>query len=192
MYDKVFIIVWTLVLSVVLVIFGLERFGISAEYTIRSRSLINFSTPPLATFGNESAMLESSKQGRIADVGFPMMTLELINPVPFTKVFVKGVTERQVMHQGFYARQGFEAIYGESATYGILKYIDPQGVRQKLYIWLAWPDYDQSEHTIIYHFRTAVSDEIPLNYGIPMTDPTTVLRGQISNIRLEIPYPNNS
>ena len=192
MYDKVFITVWTLVLSVVLVIFGLERFGISAEYTLRNRSLINFSTPPLVTFGSESAMLESSKQGRIVDAGFPMMTLELINPVPFTKVFVKGVTERQVMHQGFYARQGFEAIYGESATYGILKYIDPQGVRQKLYIWLAWPDYDQSEHTIIYHFRTAVSDEIPIKYGIPMTDPTTVLRGQISNIRLEIPYPSNS
>ena len=192
MYDKVFITVWTLVLSVVLVIFGLERLGISAEYTIRNRSLINFSTPPLATFGNESAMLESSKKGRIADAGFPMMTLELINPVPFTKVVVNGVAERQVMHQGFYSRQGFDAVYGEPVTYGILKYIDPQGVRQKLYIWLSWHDYDQSEHTIIYHFRTAVSDEIPIKYGIPMTDPTTVIRGQISNIRLEIPYPSNS
>ena len=192
MYDKVFITVWTLVLSVVLVIFGLERFGISAEYTIRNRSLINFSTPPLATFGNESAMLESSKQGRIADAGFPMMVLELINPVPFTKVVVNGVAERQVMHQGFYSRQGFEAIYGEPVTYGILKYIDPEGVRQKLYIWLAWPDYDQSEHTIIYHFRTAVSEEIPIKYGIPRADPTAVLSGQISNIRLEIPYPSNS
>ena len=192
MYDKVFITVWTLVLSVVLVIFGLERFGISAEYTIRNRSLINFSTPPLAIFGNESAMIESSKKGRIADAGFPMMTLELINPVPFTKVVVNGVAERQVMHQGFYSRQGFEAIYGEPVTYGILKYIDPEGVKQKLYVWLAWPDYDQSEYTIIYHFRTAVSDEIPIKYGIPMTDPTTVLKGQISNIRLEIPYPSNS
>ncbi|MEN9648873.1 MAG: hypothetical protein RLZ17_914, partial [Actinomycetota bacterium] len=96
MYDNVFITVWTLVLSVVLVIFGLERFGISAEYTIRNRSLINFSTPPLATFGNDSAMFESSKKGRIADAGFPMMTLELINPVPFTKVLVKGVTEGYV------------------------------------------------------------------------------------------------
>ena len=192
MYDKVFLTVWTLVLSVVLVIFGLERFGISAEYTIRNRSLISFTTPPLATFGNESAMLESSKQGRIADAGFPMMTLELINPVPFTKVVVKGVTERQVMHQGLYSGQGFEAVYGVGSTYGILKYTDPEGVRQKSYVWLAWPDYDQSEHTIIYHFRTAVSDEIPSQYGLPMTDPATVLRGQISNIRLEIPYPSNS
>ena len=192
MYDKVFITVWTLVLSVVLVIFGLERFGISVEYTIKNRSVINFSTPSLVTFGNKSAILESSKKGRIADAGFPMMTLELINPVPFTKVVVKGVTERQVMHQGLYTRLGFDAVYGESATYGILKYIDPQGDRQKLYIWLAWPDYDQSEHTIIYHFRTAVSDEIPSQYGLPMTDPATVLRGQISNIRLEIPYPSNS
>ena len=192
MYDKVFITVWTLALSVLLVIFGLERFGISAEYTIRNRSLINFSTPPLATFGNGSVMLESSKQGRIADAGFPMMTLELVNPVPFTKVLVEGVTKRQVMHQGFYSRQGFEAVYGEPTTYGILKYIDPEGVKQKLYVWLAWPDYDQSEHTIVYHFRTAVSDEIPIKYGIPMTDPTTVLRGRISNIRLEIPYPSNS
>ena len=192
MYDKVFITVWTLVLSVVLVIFGLERFGISAEYTIRNRSLINFTTPSLSNFGKKSKILESSKQGRIADAGFPMMTLELVNPVPFTKVVVKGVTERQVMHQGFYTRQGFEAIYGAASTYGILKYTDPEGERQKLYVWLAWPDYDQSEHTIIYHFRTAVSDEIPGQYDLPMTDPTIVLRGQISNIRLEIPYPSNS
>ena len=192
MYDKVFITGWTLVLSVVLVIFGLERFGISVEYTIKNRSVVNFSTPSLVTFGNKSVILESSKKGRIADAGFPMMTLELINPVPFTKVVVKGVTERQVMHQGFYTRQGFEAIYGAVSTYGILKYTDPEGVRQKSYVWLAWPDYDQSEHTIIYHFRTAVSDEIPSQYGLPMTDPATVLRGQISNIRLEIPYPSNS
>ena len=192
MYDKVFTTIWILVLSVVLIIFGLERFGVSAENTIRNRSLVNFSTPPLSTFGTDSVMLEFSKQGRIADAGFPMMTLELVNPVPFTKLLVEGVTKRQVMHQGFYSRQGFEAIYGTPTTYGILKYIDPEGVKQKLYVWLAWPDYDQSEHTIIYHLRTAVSDEIPTKYGISMTDPTTVLRGQISNIRLEIPYPSNS
>ena len=192
MYEKVFISVWTLALSAVLAIFSLERIGISAEYTIRNRSLVNFSTPPLSTFGTDSVMLESSKHGRIADAGFPMMTLELVNPVPFTKLLVEGVTKRQVMHQGFYSRQGFEAVYGEPATYGILKYIDPEGVKQKLYVWLAWPDYDQSEHTIVYHFRTAVTDEIPTKYGISMTDPTTVLRGQISNIRLEIPYPSNS
>ena len=179
-------------LSVVLVIFGLERFGISAEYTIRNRSIVNFSTSPLSTFGDKSAMVESSKQGRIADAGFPMMTLELINPVPFTRIMVSGDAERQVMHQGLYSRQGFDAVYGAASTYGILKYTDPDGVRQKLYVWLAWPDYDQSEHTIIFHFRTAVSDEIPVQYGLPMTDPTTVLRGQISNIRLEIPYPSNS
>ncbi len=192
MYDKVFTTIWILVLSVVSIIFGLERFGVSAENSIRNRSVVNFYTPPLKDFGTESALLESSKQGRISDAGFPMMTLELINPVPFTKVLVKGVTERQVMHQGLYSKQGFEEVYGESATYGILKYIDPEGVKQKLYVWLAWPDYDQSEYTIVFHFRTAVSDEIPVKYGIPMTDPTTVLKGQISNVRLEIPYPSNS
>ena len=192
MYDKIFITAWTLVLSVVLVIFGLERFGISAEYTIRNRSIINFSTPSLSNFGKKSELLESSKQGRIADAGFPMMTLELIDPVPFTRIMIDGDADRQVMHQGLYSRQGFEVVYGSAEAYGVLKYTDPEGVRQKLYVWLAWPDYDQSERTIIFHFRTAVSDEIPVQYGLPMTDPTTVLRGQISNIRLEIPYPSNS
>lgn len=192
MYDKLFVTVWTVVFSVVLVIFGLERFGISAEYTIRNRSIVNFLSPSLATFGNDSAMLESSKQGRIADAGFPMMTLELINPLPFTKVTVNDETQRRIMHQGLYSRQGFDIIYGSGDAYGILEFVDPAGNRQKFYIWLAWPDYDQSEHTIVYHFRTAVSDEIPTKYGIPMTDPLTVLRGEISNIRLEIPYPSNS
>jgi len=192
MYDKVFITVWTLVLSVVLLIFGLERFGISAEYTIRNRSLINFSTPPLVTFGNESAMLESSKKGRIADAGFPMMTLELINPVPFTRIVVNGETKRRVMHQGLYSMQGFDSVYGSGDAYGVLKYIDPAGVKQKIFIWLAWPDYEQADYTILYHFRSAVSDEIPAQFGIPMTDPESVLRGQITNVQLTIYFPRNS
>ncbi len=36
------------------------------------------------------------------------------------------------MHQGLYTTQGFDAVYGESATYGILKYIDPQGDTTKI------------------------------------------------------------
>jgi len=192
MYDKIFVTVWTLVLSIVLLIFGLERIGISAEESIRSRSIVSFSTQPLSSFGERSTMIESSIHGRIADDGFPQMTLELINPVPFTRVVVNGQTKRRVMHQGLYSKQGFDSVYGGGDAYGVLKYIDPAGVKQKIYIWLAWPDYDQSEYTIVYHFRTAVSDEIPIEFGISMTDPTSVLRGQIRNVRLEIYYPRNS
>lgn len=192
LYDRIFIIVWTTVLAIVSLIFGLERFGISVEQSIRNRAVVNFSSPPISSFGESSVVVEISNHGRITDAGFPQMTLELINPVPFTRVVVGGNIKRRIMHQGLYSKQGFEAVYGSAEAYGILKYSDPQGVRQKIYIWLAWPDYDQSEYTVLYHFRTAVSDEIPQQYGIPMTDPTSVLRGAISNIRLEIPYPSNS
>lgn len=192
MFDKIFVAIWALVLTGVLTIFGLERFGISAEESIRSQSLVNFTSPPISSYGPKSTILEFSKQGRISDAGFPQMNLELVNPLPITRVVVEGKIKRQVMHQGFYSRQGFESLYGSGDAYGVLKYIDPAGIKQKIYIWIAWPDYDQSQHTILYHIRTAVSDEIPIEYGIPMTDPESVLRGQITNVRLEIHYPRNS
>ena len=192
MFDKIFVAVWTLVLSIVLLIFGLERIGISAEESIKSRSIVNFSTPLLSSFGEESIMIESSDLGQIFFTSFPQMTLELINPVPFTRVVVNGETKRRVMHQGMYTRQGFDYVYGSGDAYGVLKYIDPAGDKQRIFIWLAWPDYEQAEHTILYHFRTAVSDEIPPQFGIPMTDPESVLRGQITNVQLKIYYPRNS
>ena len=191
-YDWFFLTIWTLVITVVLIIFGLERIGISAEMSIRNQSLVNFTSPPISSYGPKSTIIEFSKQGQISDAGFPLMNLELVNPLPFTRVAVEGKIKRQVMHQGFYSGQGFESLYGSGDAHGVLKYIDPAGIKQKIYIWLAWPDYDHSQHTILYHIRTAVSDEIPIAYGIQMTDPVSVLRGQITNVRLEIDYPRNS
>ncbi len=192
MSDKIFVAIWSLVLFGVLLIFGLERFGISAEQSIRSRSIVNFSTPPLSAFGGTSTMIEASNLGQIFRTSFPQMTLELINPVPFTRIVVNGDTKRRVMHQGLYSRQGFDSVYGSPDAYGVLKYIDPAGVKQKIFIWLAWPDYEQAEYTILYHFRPAVSDEIPVQFAIPMTDPETMLRGQITNVQLTIYFPRNS
>ena len=192
MFDKIFVAIWTLVLSIVLLIFGLERIGISAEESIKSRSIVNFSTPPLSSFGEKSIMIETSNLGQIFFTSFPQMTLELINPVPFTRIVVNGETRRRVMHQGLYSTQGFDSVYESGDAYGVLTYIDPAGVKQKIFIWLAWPDYEQAAYTLLFHFRTAVSDEIPPQFGIPMTDPESVLRGQITNVQLKIYYPRNS
>jgi hypothetical protein len=191
-FDKIFVVIWTLVLSGVVLIFGLERIGISAEQSIKSRSIVNFSTPPLSSFGEKSTMIETSNLGQIFLTNFPQMTLELINPVPFTRIVVNGETKRRVMHQGLYSSQGFDSVYGGGDAYGVLKYIDSAGVKQKIFIWLAWPDYEQAAYTILYHFRTAVSDEIPAQLQIPMTDPESLLRGQITNVELKIYYPRNS
>ena len=192
MFDKIFVGIWSLVLTGVLLIFGLERIGISAEQSLKSRAIVNFSTPPLSSFGEKSTMIEASNLGQIFFTSFPQMTLELINPVPFTRIVVNGETKRRVMHQGLYSTQGFESVYGSGDAYGILKYIDPAGVKQQLFIWLAWPDYEQAEYTILYHFRTAVSDEIPAQFGLPMIDPESLLRGQITKVQLKIYYPRNS
>jgi len=191
-FDKIFVVIWTLVFCTVVLIFGLERFGISAEQSIKSRAIVNFSTPPLSSFGEKSTMIEASNLGQIFFTSFPQMTLELINPVPFTRIVVSGETKRRVMHQGLYSMQGFESVYGSGDAYGVLKYIDSAGVKQKIFIWLAWPDYEQAAYTILYHFRTAVSDEIPAQLQIPMTDPESLLRGQITNVELKIYFPRNS
>lgn len=192
MYDKIFVAFWTLVICTVTLIFGLERIGISAEQSIKSRSVVNFSTPHLSSFGEKSTLVEASNLGQIFFTSFPQMTLELINPVPFTRIVVNGETKRRVMHQGLYSRQGFDSVYGSGDAYGVLKYIDSAGVKQKIFIWLAWPDYEQAAYTILYHFRTAVSDEIPVHFGLPITDPESLLRGQITNVELKIYYPRNS
>lgn len=190
LYDKIFLVVWTCVLSVVLLIFGFERFDISLEQSLRNRSVVFLSSPPLSSFGDGASVVQASTQGVISDAGYPQFTLELINPKPFTQILVDAKIERRFMHEGVYSRS-FSDFYGSDIGYGTLKYVDSQGNDKEIFVWFGYPDYDQSSYTIIYQFRAAVQDEIPYNVKLRRTDPETILRGEVSDIRLQILAPHD-
>ena len=186
-YDRAFFIMWTASLSVVLVIFGLEKYNISFEKSLRERAIVNFTSPPISAYGDGSTLVELAKRGMISDGGFPMFVLELRNPESFSRILVNGKLERRVMHQGNIYR-AFSDFFGSDVAYGILKYSDANGGRQKLAVQFQYPDYDQSEFTLFFRFRLMVSDEIPASYSIPYLDPESLQKGAISDVRIEIPF----
>lgn len=186
-YDRVFFIIWLAILSVVLTIFGLEKYNISIEKTIRERAIVNYTSPPFSDYGDGSTLVEIATQGVISDGGFPLLVLELRNPESFSRILVNGKIERRVMHQGNIYR-GFSDFFGSDLAYGILKFSDPNGDRQKLAVQFQYPDYDQSEPILIFRFRLMVSDEIPASYSTPYMDPESLQRGAISDVRIEIPF----
>jgi len=83
LYDKSFFAVWLGTLTVVLLIFGLEKYDISVEQSVRERALVNFGSPPLSTYGDGSIVVELSKHGLISAVGLDLFSLEMRNPEPF-------------------------------------------------------------------------------------------------------------
>jgi len=186
-YDRVFFIGWVAILSAVLLIFGLEKLNISVEKSMRERAIVNFSSPPISRFGGGSTLVEIAKQGTISDGGFPIFVLELRNPESFSRILVNGKLERRVMHQGNIYR-AFSDFFGSDVVYGILKYSDANGGRQKLAVQFQYPDYDQSEFTLLFRFRLMVSDEIPASYSTPYMDPESLQRGAISDVRIELPF----
>jgi len=186
-YDRVFFISWSAILSVVLLIFGLEKFNISAERSIRERAIVNFTSPPFSDYGDGSTLVELAKRGMISDGGFPIFVLELRNPESFSRILVNGKLDRRVMHQGNIYR-AFSDFFGSDVACGILKYSDANGDRQRLAVQFGYPDYDQSEFTLLFRFRLMVSDEIPASYSTPYMDPESLQRGAISDVRIEIPF----
>ena len=190
LYDKIFFVVWSLVLSITLLIFGFERFDISLEQSFHAQSIVHFSSPPLSTFGDGALIVQTSDQGVINDAGFPLFTLELVNPLPFTQISVDGKVKYLFMHAGVYSKS-FSDFYGSDIGYVTLKYVDSQGNDQEIFAWFGYPDYDQSSFTIVYHFRAAVQDEIPKTVNLRTTDPEKILRGEVSNIRLQILAPHD-
>ena len=190
LYDKIFFAAWSLVLSITLLIFGFERFDISLEQSFRAQSIVHFSSPQLSTFGDGALIVQTSDHGVINDAGFPLFTLELVNPQPFTQISVSGQVKRRFMHSGVYSKS-FSDFYGSDVGYGTLKYADSQGDDQEIFVWFGYPDYDQSSYTIVYQIRPAVQDEIPNNVKLRRTDLATILKGEVSNIRLQISAPHD-
>jgi hypothetical protein len=80
----------------------------------------------------------------------------------------------------------FSDFYGSDTGYGILKYIDSLGNQNKIFVWFGYPDYDQSSYTIIYQFRPAIQDEIPIGQNFQAVNPEEISKGQIKNIELQI------
>ena len=185
LYDKSFFAIWLATLAVVLLIFGSEKYGISVEHSVRERALVNFTSPPLSNYGNKLTVVELSKHGSISDGGFPLFNLEIRNPEPFTRILVNGKIQRRVLHRGS-IYQHWDLFFGSDVGYGFLKYVDPSGVRQKIAVQFQYPDYDQSEFCLRFGFRAMVSDEIPASYETSYTVPETILRGEITDIRVEI------
>lgn len=190
LYDRIFFVVWVSVLSIVLLIFGFERFDISLEQSLRNRSVVFFSSPPLSSFGNGASIVQLSAQGVISDAGYPEFTLELINPSPNSQIFVDRKIKRRFMHEGVFSTS-FSNFYGSDTGYGILNYSDRFGNQSQIYVWIGYPDYDQGSHTIIYQFRAALQDEIPKSLALQSTDPETILKGQITDVKLEILVGSN-
>jgi len=185
LYDKVFAGLWTALLISTLTIFGLERFDISLEQTLRARTLVHFSSPPLESFGENAIYIQTSKKGKLSDFGFPEFQLELINPLPYTRIKVDDTVARSFMHKGVFSKS-FSDFYGSDVGYAFLKYLDPAGSPKQIYVWFGYPDYDQSEFTIVYQIRPAVQDEIPANLGVSAVAPKTILKGEISDISLQV------
>ncbi len=190
LYDRIFFVVWASVLSIVLLIFGFERFDISLEQSLRNRSVVFFSSPPLSSFGSGASIVQLSARGVISDAGYPQFTLELISPSPFTQIFVDRKIKRSFMHEGVFSTS-FSDFYGSDTGYGILKYSDSLGKQNEILVWFGYPDYDQSSYTIIYQFRAALQDEIPKYLVLQSTNPETILKGQIMDVKLEILVSNN-
>ena len=190
LYDRIFFVVWVSVLSIVLLIFGFERFDISLEQSLRNRSVVFFSSPPLSSFGNGASIVQLSAQGVISDAGYPQFTLELINPSPNSQIFVDRKIKRRFMHEGVFSTS-FSNFYGSDTGYGILNYSDRFGNQSQIYVWIGYPDYDQSSYTIIYQFRAALQDEIPKSLALQSTDPETIMKGQITDVKLEILVGSN-
>ena len=190
LYDRIFFVVWASVLSIVLLIFGFERFDISLEQSLRNRSVVFFSSPPLSSFGKGASIVQLSAQGVISDAGYPQFTLELISPIPYTQIFVDQKIKRSFMHEGVFSTS-FSDFYGSDTGYGILKYSDSFGKQNEIFVWFGYPDYDQSSYTIIYQFRAALQDEIPKYLALQSTNPETILKGQIMDVKLEILVGNN-
>lgn len=187
LYDRAFFLVWLITLSIVLMIFGLEKLNISAEKTIRELAIVNISSPPMSNYGENSRFVEISKQGTIGDGDFPIFVLELQHPESFSRILVNGKIRRRVMHNGNIYR-AFSDFFGSDVAFGTLKYVDQNGIRQKLAVQFQYPDYDQSEFKLKFSFRLMVSDEIPASYSIPFTDPEIILKGNITDVRIEIPF----
>jgi len=185
LYDKIFTGIWTAVLVSALTIFSLERFDISLEQTVRARSVVYFSSPPLESFGKNALLIQTSGSGKISDFGFPLFRLELINPRPYTQIKIGNEVVRSFMHQGVYSKS-FSEFYGSDVGYGFLKYTDPLGSPQEIFVWFGYPDYDQSSYTINYQVRPAVQDEISPILGIVAASPEEIIKGEISNIYLQV------
>jgi len=111
--------------------------------------------------------------------------LELINPRPYTQIKIGNEVVRSFMHQGVYSKS-FSEFYGSDVGYGFLKYTDPLGSPQEIFVWFGYPDYDQSSYTINYQVRPAVQDEISPILGIAATSPEEIIKGEISNIYLQV------
>ncbi len=190
LFDRIFVVVWASFLSIALLIFGFERFDISLEQSLRNRSIVFFSSPPLSSFGNGASIVQLSAQGVISDAGYPQFTLELINPSPNSQIFVDRKIKRRFMHEGVFSTS-FSNFYGSDTGYGILKYSDSLGKENEILVWFGYPDYDQSSYTIIYQFRAALQDEIPKSLALQSTDPETILKGQITDVKLEILVGSN-
>ena len=94
------------------------------------------------------------------------------------------------MHEGVFSKS-FSDFYGSDTGYGILKYNDYLGKQNKIFVWFGYPDYDQSSYTIIYQVRAAIQDEIPKSLAMQSTNPETILKGQILDVKLEIMVGNN-
>ena len=185
LYDRIFVVVWTSVLSIALLVFGFERFDISVEQSLRSRSVVFYSSPPLSSFGSRASIVQLSAQGIVSDAGYPQFTLELISPIPYTQIFVDQKIKRRFMHEGVFSKS-FSDFFGSDTGYGILKYTDSLGTQNEIFVWFGYPDYDQSSYTIIYQFRTAIQDEVPKSLALQSTNPVTILKGQVMDVKLEI------
>ncbi len=91
------------------------------------------------------------------------------------------------MHKGN-IYQNWDLFFGSDVAYGFLKYVDPIGARQRIAVQFQYPDYDQSEYCLRFGFRAMVSDEIPASYETSYVVPETILRGEITDVRIEIPF----
>lgn len=190
LYDKFFFVVWTFVLSIALLIFGFESVDISLNQSVRNQALVYFSSPSVSSFGVGVSIVQKSTRGLISDAGFSNFTLELMSPRPFTEVVVNGAVKRRFLHVGVFSTS-FSEFYGSDTGYGILRYRDSLGNQNRIFVWFGYPDYDQSSHTMIYQFRAAIQDEIPIGQNFIAVKPEEISKGQIKNIDLQILTSNN-
>ena len=109
---------------------------------------------------------------------------------PYTQIFVDKKIKRSFMHEGVFATS-FSDFFGSDTGYGILKYTDSFATQNEIFVWFGYPDYDHSSYTIIYQFRAALQDEIHKTLALQSTNPETILKGQIMDVKLEILVGNN-
>ena len=184
-FEKLFFVIWTVILVGTLTLFGSKRFDLALVETVEARKIVSWSSPPLLSFGGGAIVIETSSTGRINDAGENRFTIELIGPKPFTTIANSLGVQRRVVHAGNIYLD-WNSFFGSDVMTGTLRYTNVSGGQQMIAVEFGYPDYDQSSVTVIFYWRPLVSDEISPLTGMSPIDPRSVVRGDVTDVRIEI------